>query len=86
MNRRWFHLLLLILLIVVGVGFYRGWFVLSSARETTSNRVNINLTVDPDRVKEDADRVKEKTSELTEGVTDSVKSHDQPDDSQQLPE
>ncbi len=47
-------LLILIALVVVGVGFYRGWFVLSSERDVGTNKVDIQLTVDPDQVKRDA--------------------------------
>jgi len=51
---------------VVGVGFYRGWFVVSShPRETGSHKLDVNLTVDPDKMKEDAEAVKGKTKELT---------------------
>ncbi|HEX9636394.1 MAG TPA: hypothetical protein VGB99_02580 [Acidobacteriota bacterium] len=54
---------LVLALCVVGLGFYRGWFVLSS-QEAGSNKVDINLTVDRDKVTQDAESVKEKTSEL----------------------
>ena len=55
--------LIVLVLFVVGLGFYRGWFALSSpSRDTESNKVNINLTVDPDKVKEDAEKVKDKTA------------------------
>ena len=51
---------------VVGPGFYRGWFVLSShSRDTGSHKVDVNLTVDPDKMKEDAESVKDKANELT---------------------
>ena len=54
---------LVLALCVVGLGFYRGWFVLSS-QEAGGNKVDINLTVDRDKVTQDAESVKEKTSEL----------------------
>jgi len=58
--------LIVLVLCVVGLGFYRGWFAVSSHRGgAESNKVNINVTVDPDKVKEDAEKVKEKTAELT---------------------
>jgi hypothetical protein len=63
-------LLLVLAIVVAGVGFYRGWFALSGSRHTDSNKVNINLRVDPDKVKEDAETVKEKSSELTGKVAD----------------
>jgi hypothetical protein len=56
--------------LVIGLGFYRGWFTLSSpSSDTGSDKVNINLTVDQGKVKEDATTVKNKTSELVGKVT-----------------
>ena len=57
--------LLVLVLCVVGFGFYSGWFTLSkSGPDAGSNKVDINLTVDPDKMKQDADAVKDKTTEL----------------------
>lgn len=73
MKRNVITVVLLLVLCVVGLGFYRGWLALSStSSDTGSNRVNINLTVDPDKVKADADSVKDKTMELTGTVTERV--------------
>ena len=61
---------LVLALCVAVVGFYRGWFSLSShGRDAGSNKINVSLTVDPDKVKEDAEKAKDKTTELTEQVT-----------------
>ena len=58
---------------VVGLGFYRGWFSLSSqSHEAGTNKVNLNLTVDPDKVKEDAAKVKEKTANLGNHAKENV--------------
>jgi hypothetical protein len=66
--------LAVLVLCVVGFGFYRGWFVLSSpGRGTESNKVNVNLSMDGDKVKEDAETVKDKTVELTGKATDGAK-------------
>ena len=65
MNRFWWCVIVLALG-VGGVGFYRGWFVLSShTRETGNHKVDVNLAVDPGKMKEDAKSVKEKVTELT---------------------
>ena len=57
---------IVIVIAVIGVGFARGWFVLSSSsRDTGSHKIDVNLTVDPDKMKEDGAKVKEKTRELT---------------------
>jgi hypothetical protein len=68
MRRRLFVVFLVLLLSVVGFGFYRGWFILSSPREPGDNRVNVNLTVDPGKMKDDARKVKELTSNAAEEV------------------
>lgn len=73
MKRNLITVVLALLMCVVGLGFYRGWFALSSTSSGTgSNRVNINLTVDPDKVKADAESVKDKTMELTGNATEGV--------------
>ena len=68
--------LFLVLVLCLGVaGFYRGWFTFSShGRDAESNKVDVKLTVDPDKVKEDAEKVKEKTTELGNQAKDKVKS------------
>ena len=72
--------LIVLVLLVVGVGFYRGWFVLSkSDADAGKNKVNVNLTVDGDKMQEDAEAVKKKAAELTENVTGGEKN---PDDSE----
>jgi hypothetical protein len=58
--------LIVLALLGVGFGFYRGWFALSSrSPDAGSNKVNINLTVDRDKMHEDAQTVQNKTAELT---------------------
>jgi hypothetical protein len=64
--KRLYAVVIVLALVVIGVGFYRGWFALSSSTaDQGNNKVNVNLTVDPDKMKEDAEAVKEKTAELT---------------------
>ena len=65
--------LFVLLLCVVGIGLYRGWFVLTSHSRDESNKVDVNLTVDPDKAKEDAEKLKDKTTELGDRARDSVK-------------
>jgi hypothetical protein len=73
MNRSIAVVLLLLLVGLVAVGFYRGWFALSSSGPAQGdNKVNVKLTVDGDKIEDDAKVVKQKTTELTESVTDSV--------------
>ena len=57
---------LVLIVCIVVAGFYRGWFTLSSRNsDSSSNKVDVSLTVDRDKIKEDTDAVKMKTSELT---------------------
>jgi hypothetical protein len=65
--------LFVLLLCLVGLGLYRGWFVLSSHSRDGSNKVDVNLTVDSDKAKEDAEKVKDKTTELGDRARDTVK-------------
>lgn len=56
-------------LCVVGFGFYRGWFSLTtSSPEPGNNKVNINLAVDPDKAKADVKSATDKTT----GAADSA--------------
>ena len=57
--------LVLLAVVIVCVGFYRGWFVLSGSNNDLSNKADINLTVDKDKLREDAETLRRKSSELT---------------------
>jgi hypothetical protein len=71
MNRTVVAVLLVLLVGVVALGFYRGWFGLSSrSPEAGSNKVNVNLTVDRDKMQEDAEAVKSRAAELTGKATE----------------
>jgi hypothetical protein len=73
--------LMLLAILVVGLGFYQGWFALSSpAPEPGSSKVNINLATDPGKMKQDAQAAKDKATELTGGVTEDGKVDDQESD------
>jgi hypothetical protein len=71
MNRSYISVLFVLLLCVVAVGFYRGWFTLSSpSPDTGSNKVNVNLTVDQGKMEEDAQTVKKEAAELVGRATE----------------
>ncbi|HQX48664.1 MAG TPA: hypothetical protein PLY87_20330 [Planctomycetaceae bacterium] len=58
--------LFVLLICVAGVGFYRGWFSVSThGTDAENHNVDVNLSVDTDKVKADAAAVKEKAVELT---------------------
>ena len=65
-------LLVVTVLVLVVVGFFRGWFTLSGdGRGTESSKVT--LTVDTDKVKEDAEKAKDKTAEFSGKVKEEAK-------------
>jgi len=67
--------LIVLAICIIGFGFYRGWFSLSGhGGDATNNKIDVNLTVDPDKVKDDAKIVKDKTTELGNQAKDKVKS------------
>lgn len=75
MKRSMIPVLVVLVLCLVGFGFYRNWFALSSpSPEAGSHKVNINLMLDPDKVKADAEAVRKKSTErdgnFTEGAND----------------
>ena len=68
-------LLAVVAVLIVAVGFYRGWFTWSSPKANDgSDNVNLNLTMDADKIREDAKTVKKKSAELTDNVTGGEKS------------
>jgi hypothetical protein len=63
-KKKFLMVLLVLVLCGVGLGFSRGWFSLTSPRDTESNKLNLNLTVDPDKMKQDAGEVRNRTDGL----------------------
>jgi len=75
MRRSSITVLFVLLICVVALGFYRGWFTLSSHNpDAGNNQVNVNLKLDGGKIQEDAEAVKNKATELagraTEGATE----------------
>lgn len=63
---RFYGFLIVLVICVAAIGFYRGWFAVSShSPDAASQKVDINLSVDPDKMKADAETVKDKAVELT---------------------
>ena len=68
MNRSIISVLFVLIICVGAVGFYRGWFTLSSGSPAAgSNKVNVNLTMDKDKFEEDVEMVKNKVTEKAAG-------------------
>jgi hypothetical protein len=58
-------LLIVLVLVIVGavaVGYYRDWFKVGAAND--SKTVNVNVTVDKQKVKEDEAKAKQKLKEV----------------------
>ena len=67
-----------IAILVVGLGFYRGWFAFShSASDTGNNKVSITIDANPDKMKEDAKIVTAGAKQLTGGVGNDAKADGQ---------
>ncbi len=66
----------LVIVLLVGLacafGFYRGWFSVSEHREAVTNRVDVNLKIDPHKMKDDVrratDSTQQKAAELSQKV------------------
>jgi hypothetical protein len=66
--------LIAIAVFVVSVGFFRVWFALStSASQAGNDEVNINLTVNTEKMKQDVKVVTDEATALTNGATNEVK-------------
>ncbi|MEO8494312.1 MAG: hypothetical protein ABI614_04530 [Planctomycetota bacterium] len=73
MNRLFGFLIVLVICVAV-IGFYRGWFAVSSrSPDAASQKVDINLSVDPEKMKADAETVKEEALELTGQAAEGTK-------------
>lgn len=63
-------ILVLIVAVVIGVGFYRGWFTFSS--DSQGNTPNITVSVDKEKIREDKDKAVEKMQDLGQQAKDKV--------------
>jgi hypothetical protein len=65
--RKLFGILIVIAIFAICLGFYRGWFTLSTSNpDADSDKTKVDVTVDRGKINEDAKAVKEKTTELTD--------------------
>jgi hypothetical protein len=73
-----FNAMIAMAIVVVGTGFYRGWFAF--VPDTRGATANISLATNSDKMKQDAKLVTDKATELTGGVMDDVKADGQAND------
>ena len=69
--RRLLIVFVLLVVGVVGLGFYQGWFRLSLGR--TDGKTNITGTVDEEKIERDKEKAKEKVQELEQKVREKTK-------------
>lgn len=66
--------IIVLIIIVLAAGFVRGWFAMTGPeRDNASNKVGVKLTVDPDKIKEDAEEVKESAEKLEDKVREELR-------------
>jgi cell division protein FtsX len=65
-------LTVLVLLVagVIGLGFYLGWFSVSSTR--TGDKVNVTVTMDQDKIQQDKEKAQKKVREVEQKVKERV--------------
>ena len=67
-------LLAVLVICLVGIGFYLGWFNVSRPNPgTEGNKVNVNLSVDKDKMKSDVKKAEEKVKEEVRELEGKVK-------------
>lgn len=63
--------LFLLALAIAGLGYYLEWFTVST--DTSGQKVNINVTVDKNKVKEDEGKAKQKLEEAGKTIEEKTK-------------
>ena len=58
--------LFVLLLILIGVGYFRGWFEITSSK--SQNNLNIGLSVESDKIEQDANQAQERINDLGKQV------------------
>lgn len=69
-------ILIVIILIVVAIGLYQGWFVVTGPGNNQDSKTNLNLEIDSGKMREDAEGLSNKAKDLTQEVTGSKKGTD----------
>ena len=60
-----------LILAVVGIGYYQGWFTVK--KEETPTRTDVHIEVDKDKIKKDTKEFKEKATEEAKGFAGKAK-------------
>jgi hypothetical protein len=62
--------LLVIVVLLVGLGFYREWFHIGTTSNPEAGKTGIQVTIDQDKVKSDVERAKQQVSPVKTQVED----------------
>ena len=65
---RFLFVIVLVGAVIIGLGFYRGWFHLGS--DNAEHKSNVTLSVDKDKIKDDEKKAVEKVQDLGHQVKD----------------
>jgi hypothetical protein len=58
---RLFMFIIVLLVVVAGVGFYRGWFTFTTEhKDGQDNKVGVKVEIDKDKIKSDAEAARNK--------------------------
>lgn len=70
--------LVVLVICLVGIGFYLGWFSLSSSNpDQEGNKVNVNVSVDKGKMKSDVKRAEEKVKEEVQALGGKVRAKEE---------
>ena len=61
-------ILLLIIVAIIGFSFYRGYLVLTSAPQPATNKTEIKLIVDQDKINSDTKQAGEEVNKATRNI------------------
>ena len=61
--------LAILAIIILSVGYFRGWFTVT--RDSRPDETNVQIKVDKDKIKEDASKAKEKAQQTIDNFRDS---------------
>lgn len=66
--------LIVLAIVLIVAGFIRGWIALSGPhRAEQSGTIDVNVSVDPERMKEDAEQVKDKALEIEDRLKEELR-------------
>jgi len=69
-------LVLILVVVTAGVGYYLGWFRFSTSKDTGTGERNVEMNIDTNKMKTDAQKAKEKLSTAGEKAKESEKAKD----------